>query len=158
MLKLSLLELFFRAIPEAFILVLASYAFSDRSIDKLKFCLSSVLLGMLTFIIRMLPIHFGVHTIILIGIYVLISVKINKLDVLKSISAVLISSIVLFFCEWINVFVLTYVFKYNIEIAFRNQFEKVLYGSPSLLLFSFIIILVFKKKYICKIPESVFNK
>lgn len=159
MLRLTPIEFFLIVIPESFILVLAGYAFSSKKIEKKVFCISSILLAVATYLIRMLPIHFGVHTIILIMIYVLVTVYINKLDVIKSISAVLISSIILFICEWINVYVLTYLFKLSGEIMFRNTATKVLYGIPSLILFSFIIGLIFYKNlHLRKVSKNVFNR
>lgn len=159
MLKLLPIEFFLRLIPESFILILAGYAFTGKKIEKKVFCISSILLAVATYLIRMLPIHFGVHTIILIMIYVLITVYINKIDVMESISAILISSIILFMCEWINVYVLTYLFNLSSENIFRNTVTKVLYGTPSLIVFSSIIGLIFYKNLqLRKVSKNVFNR
>lgn len=143
MLKLLPIEFFLRTIPEAFILILAAYAFSSKKPEKSVFCISAILLGLATYLIRMLPIHFGVHTIILLVIYVLISVNINKIDIIKAISAGLVSSIVLFFSEWLNVFVLTKVLKIDIDTIFKSPIRKSVYLLPSMMLFVLIVILVF---------------
>lgn len=143
MLKLLPIEFFLRLIPESFILILAAYAFSCKKPEKKLFCISSILLSVATYLIRLLPIHFGVHTIILIVIYVLISVNINKIDIIKSISAGLISSIILFLCEWINVLILTKILKLDIDFIFKPPVSKILYSLPSLVLFSAVVMLVF---------------
>lgn len=143
MLRLSAIEFFSRLIPESFMLILAAYAFSGKKPDKKVFCISAVLLAVATYITRMLPIHFGVHTIILLVIYVLIAVKINKLDIIKAISAGLSSSIILFFCEWINVFALTKILKLNIDFIVKPTVNKIVYSLPSLVLFSVIVMLLF---------------
>lgn len=143
MLKLLPIELFLRAIPEALILILAGYAFAGKEIEKKLFCISSILLGVSAYLVRMLPIHFGVHTIILLVVYVLLSVSINKIDIIKAISAGLVSSIILFLCEWINVFVLTDVLKINIDILFKSPIKKGIYLLPSIALFALVIMLLF---------------
>lgn len=159
MLKLSLLEFFLRLIPESFILILSGYAFSCKTINKISFCISGILLGIATYLIRMLPIHFGVHTIILLIIYALLTVFLNKIDIIKAISAGLISATILFICEWINVFVLTNLFKINIDIMFKNAFIKIVYGIPSLLLFGLIIFFIwYKNLHLRKVDVNVFNR
>lgn len=158
MLKILPIEFFLRAIPEAILLILMGYAFDGKSINKRNLCISTILLAIAAYLVRALPIHFGVHTTILIILYVLITVSINKLDVIKSISAVLISATMLFMCEWINVYVLTRLFKFNIEVMFANPYVKVLYGTPSLLLFGFIILIFYKKSYLRKVNKYVFNR
>lgn len=158
MLKLLPIEFFLRLIPESFILILAGYAFSSKKLEKKVFCISAVLLAILTYFVRMLPIHFGVHTIILIMIYILLTVSINKFRVIQSVYAVLVASILLFMCEWINVYVLTSLFKFNIENMFTNSYVKMMYGMPSLLLFSFIILVFYKSSYSRKVFKDVFNR
>ncbi|KZL89460.1 hypothetical protein [Clostridium magnum] len=143
MLKLLPIEIFLRLIPEAFILILAGYAFSSKEVEKKLFCVASILLAMATYFVRMLPIHFGVHTIILLVIYVLLSVKINKIDIVKAMSAGLISSIILFLCEWINVFTLTKLLNINVDIVFKSPVKKCIYLLPSIMLFGLIISLIF---------------
>lgn len=143
MLKLTLIEFIFRGIPEAFILIFAGYAFAGKKPEKNKFFITSILLAVAAYLVRMLPIHFGVHTIILLVIYVLVSVNINKIDTFKAISAGLSGAIILFLCEWINVFMLTEVLKINIDIAFKSYLKKCLYLSPSLILFAAVIMVVF---------------
>lgn len=159
MLKLSLLEFFLRTVPEGFILILSAYAFSSKRIDKVNFCVSSVLLAIVTYLVRMLPIHFGVHTIILVTIFVLITVNINKIDIIKAISAGLTSATMLFICEWFNVFILTSLLNVNIENMLNNAFLKIIYGIPSILLFGLIIFAIwYRNLRLRKADVDVFSR
>ncbi|MBC2579789.1 hypothetical protein [Clostridium sp. DJ247] len=158
MLKLSILEFLFRVIPESFTLIFAGYAFSSKVIDKKSFCISSIVLSVITYLVRMLPIHFGVHTIILLIIYMLTTVTINKIDIIKSLSAGLISAILMYTCEWVNAFIITDIFKKNLDTIMKNHLMKLLYFSPSLLLFAIIIIFIYTKNvYLRKVPKNVSN-
>lgn len=143
MLQLSLLELFFRTLPESCIYIWSGYILSNNKIDKTKFILSSILLSLCTFCIRLLPIHFGVHTILFLIVYILICALINKIDIIKSISSGLISVIILFICEGINVFILR-LLQIDIETTFKEPVTKLLYGIPSLFLFGLIITILYK--------------
>lgn len=145
MLQLSLLELFFRTLPESCIYIWSGSIFSNNKIDKTKFILSSILLSLCTFCIRLLPIHFGVHTILFLIVYILICALINKIDIIKSISSGLILVIILFICEGINVFILR-LLQIDIETTFKEPVTKLLYGIPSLFLFGLIITILYKIK------------
>lgn len=144
MLQLSPLEFFFRTLPESCIFIWAGYMFSNNKIGKTKFILSSILLSLCTFFIRLLPIHFGVHTILFLIVYILICTLINKIDIINSISSGLISIISLFICEGINVFILNEFLQIDIQIAFKEPITKILYGIPSLFLFGLIIGILYR--------------
>lgn len=150
MLKLSIFEFFFRGIPEEFLVMFSIYVFSLKKIDAKKLIISGFIFGILVYLIRLLPIQPGVHTLILIPVMVLISTIINKIPLIKAISASILSVIIMYICEMINSLILIYVLRLNIEIAFENIFVKVGCFSISLilyLLFCLIIyFLVYKKR------------
>lgn len=159
MLKLSAIEIVLRLIPESLILILAAYAFSGKSINKINFFVSTILISIATYLVRMLPIHFGVHTIILLIIYVSITVNVNKINIIKAISAGLTSATILFICEWINVFVIINLFKIDTQNAFKDSLLKVIYGIPSLLLFATIIFAIWRRNwYLRKADTNVSNR
>lgn len=145
MLKLSFLEFFIRLIPEAFLVIFAVYAFSKTNINVKKYFISSVIFSIMIFIIRLLPIHYGVHTILGIIVLIALIVNINKIDIIKSIQAVIISIIVQFICEGVNVFIIQNIFKMDINYVFNEPLLKILYGIPSLIIFACIIIIYYIK-------------
>ena len=143
MLKLSWLEFFVRAIPEAFLLVFSTYALSKTFINKKKYLISSIFVAIIGSIIRILPINFGVHTIIFLIMFIAVAVSINKIDITKSIKASIMAIILQFICEGINVFIIQFVFGLDINVIFKNPSLKTLYGIPSLILFACIVILYY---------------
>ncbi|MBU5485950.1 hypothetical protein KQI86_16635 [Clostridium sp. MSJ-11] len=143
MIEVSLIELFGRAIPEGFLFIFALYVFSGHAINKRDYLISSILMSIITFTVRLLPIHYGVHTILnIIGLIVL-NVSINKIDIVKSIQAVIITVILQFICEGINVFIIQYIFKTDMNYVFGDSKLKILYGIPSLLIFTGILTLYY---------------
>ncbi len=145
MLKLSALEFFLRAIPESFLIIFAVYAFSKTTMEVKRYSLSSIIFSVMIYIIRSLPIHYGVHTVLGIIVSILITVNINKIDVIKAIQAVIITITLQFICEGINVFIIQNVFHADINYVFNNSTLKILYGIPSMIILACIVILYYIK-------------
>lgn len=159
MLKLSMMEFFLRSLPESFIFVLGAYVFSKKNICIKPFFISAIFLSMVTYLVRMLPIHFGVHTIILLVGYILVMASINDLNIIKSASAGLILIIMLFATEWLNVYILTNILNLDINIIFKDPLKKLLYGIPSLLLFFIIIVAIaYKNLYLERTTKNISSK
>lgn len=140
MIKLSVFEFFCRCIPEAFVFVFASLLFTKEIINRKTLFISSITYAVIVYLVRLLPIHFGVHRIIISIFYVVISVLINHISINKSIFCILIEFILLLTCELLNLFMLDWL-DIDIRALLGNPVKKVLYFLPSLILFSCTIIL-----------------
>ena len=136
MLKLTLLEFFLRGLPEGFLLIFAVYAFSKTVINIKKYIISSIIFVIAVYLIRLLPIQYGVHSILNIIVIIVLTVNINKIGIIKSIQASIMAMILEFICEGINMFVIQYIFKVDINYLLSDPSLKILYGIPSLLIFA----------------------
>lgn len=143
MLKLSVFEFVVRSIPEVLIFMFAIYSFSQIRLNRNRYLLSSLLLGICVFLIRMLPINYGVHTILNIIVLTVIACSINKIDKLKVIRSSIIMTIILFICEGINVAILTFIYGAELEKIFKNSAMKTIYGLPSLFAFGIIVMIYY---------------
>ena len=143
MLKLEPIEFFFRALPEGFLVILAIYVFSNTPINKKKYIITSLIGSCIAFAVRMLPIDYGVHTILAMAIIIILSVSINKIDIIKSIKAALIYSIFQLVAEGLNIFIIQNVLKADRNEVFSNVVLKTVYGLPSLVILGFIIFLYY---------------
>jgi uncharacterized membrane protein YagU involved in acid resistance len=141
----TILEFFLRGIPESFLFIFAAYAFSNDKIIKKNYVLSGMTLAIAGFITRSLPVHYGVHTILNLFAFIVIASHINKIDLVKSMQAGIVAIILQFICEAINVFMIQYLFKANIEEVFNNATLKTLYGIPSTAIFAGIIFIYYFK-------------
>lgn len=135
MLKLTLLEFFLRGLPEGFLLIFAVYAFSKTAINIKKYIISSIIYVIAVYLIRLLPIQYGVHSILNIIVIIVLGVNISKINIIKSIQASIMAMILEFICEGINVFIIEYIFKADIVHVLSEPLLKILYGIPSLLIF-----------------------
>lgn len=157
MLNVSLMEFFFRAAPEEFLLIFAIYAFSKTAINIKKYLISSILFVIIAYSIRFLPIQYGVHTILNLIVVIVLTVNINKIDIIKSIRASIITIILEFICEGINISIIQYIFKLDLNYILNNPILKILYGIPSLLIFACVTILYYFRALRKKELRDVFN-
>lgn len=140
MLKLSLFEFIARVIPEEFLFVLAVHALSKTAIDLKKYILSGAMFSIEVYLIRLLPIQYGIHTILsLIGLIVLVSF-INKIDIIKSIRAGISVFILDFILEGLNVSFAQFILKKDLNSIMSNPISKTLFGFPSVIILGIFVI------------------
>lgn len=140
MLRLTVFEFIVRAIPEAFIYILACYTLSKNKINIKRYIISSILFATCMYFIRILPINYGVHTILNIITITVILITINKIDIIPSIKSSIITFICLFITELVNMLLLSLVFKEHLEVIMENTILKTISGLPSLAMFSIIVL------------------
>ncbi|MBU3176565.1 hypothetical protein KPL47_09280 [Clostridium estertheticum] len=139
MLRLNLLEVFLRTLPEEFLVIFAVYVFSKTVINMKRYIISSIFFIIAVCLIRLLPIQYGVHTIISIVVIIILTTNINKISIIKSIQASIMTIILEFICEGVNVFIIQYIFKADVRYVLNDPSLKILYGIPSLLIFAAIV-------------------
>lgn len=140
MLKISWFEFIVRGIPEEFLVVLAVYAFTKTGINLKRYLLSGTLFWIAAYLIRLLPIQYGVHSILSLITLIVIVNSINKIDIIKSIRAAIIIFILEFIFEGINLIIIELVIKMNINIIMNNPILKTLYGLVSTMLLGVFVI------------------
>ena len=103
MLKVTFLELLVRGIPEAFLMVLAAYCFANKKVNGKNYVVSSLIIALVVYLVRFLPISYGVHTILNVFVLIFLIFNINKIDLIASIRASILILMILFICEGLNV-------------------------------------------------------
>lgn len=140
MLKVSFIEIIIRGIPEGLLFVLSTYTFSKKIIDIKRYLISSIILAVSVYLIRLLPIQNGADFILNLSVLIALSIFVNKIDTIKAIKAVIITFLLGFICEGANIFIIQFILKKDLNDIFNNSTLKILYTSPSLLLFGGIVI------------------
>lgn len=132
MLKLEPIEILLRAIPEGFLYILGVYVFSKVRIHKKSYIISSLITSIAIYFIRELPINYGVHTILSILFIVFLSILYNEIDSIKVIRSTILTFIIQFLSEGINMIVLTSIPSLNLDKLFSVAICKTLLGLPSI--------------------------
>lgn len=140
MLKISLFELVTRGIAEGFLFILANYAFAKKKIVLIPYLLSSVILILFTYGVRLLDINFGVHTILNLICLVLVCFYINKIDLFTVVKGSMLATLIMVIVEAINVGFLQLVFKDDLKVIIENPFQKAVAGIPGIIIYGAIIL------------------
>nr|WP_243118179.1 hypothetical protein [Clostridium botulinum] len=120
--------------------------FSNDKINKNKYVLSSALLSIIMYFIRLLPIHYGVHTILNIIAIILICTFINEVTPIKSITYSLILMSLLALSEALNLYFIYKIFGEDIANTLKDPLKKCIYLMPSMIILVIIILSIFKIK------------
>lgn len=139
-----LTELIIRAIPETLLFVGASFVLTKTKIDKKNFILSSCILCILPYITRLLPVDFGITSLLSLIFLVFSNVKINKIKPVASIKASVLIYITMFLSEFISITFMQVVLKLNMNEIFKNTVMRAIAGIPSLFIFAIFIFIVHK--------------
>lgn len=142
MLQQHILSLITRLIPEAFLVLYSIYLLTNTKVNYKKLFISSALAGVIVFIIRLLPIHFGVHTILGIMLYIVLAIKFHKIELYKAIATTMILEILLFGCDFLLVIVYTKIFSFSSDALYGQTWVSAIAGFPSLILFFLTALLI----------------
>ncbi|MBK1809745.1 hypothetical protein JHL18_03710 [Clostridium sp. YIM B02505] len=145
MLKLTLLEVILRGVPETLLFIWAIYVLTQTPIKYSRVILTSIIISLLTFVIRLLPINIGINTFLVIVVSIYLYNKINKIPIKQSISTTILIFIIEYICELINVIGLQ-LLKFDLNKLFQNPLNKILYATPSLVFFAIAILTIVKIK------------
>ena len=139
MLEQDILSLITRMIPEAFIIIYSIYILTKSKVNIKRILISSIIGGIGIYIIRLLPIHFGVHTILSIMMYIILAVKLNKIDMYKAITITLVSIIILFILDFLIALIYSKIFQLSSELLFGGGLLSNIVSIPPLILFFIVI-------------------
>lgn len=143
MLESSLVYIIARTFPESIVAVLSGMILLGINIDKEKVLKYGLCLGFIISTIRLLPIHFGVHSILsMIAVWIILF-RISNNNMIKSMISTCLLWISLALSEGIYILIATFILNLSVEKLMDNTS---LYGAiitlPSLLIMFLIVILL----------------
>lgn len=146
MLESSLVYIIARTFPESIVAVLSGMILLGINIDKEKVLKYGIYLGFIISIIRLLPINFGVHSILSMIAVWMILFKNSSNDIIKSIVSTCLVWISLALSEGIYILIATDILNIGVEKLMDNtSLNGAIITLPSLLIMFLIVILI---KYI----------
>ncbi|WP_236897403.1 hypothetical protein [Clostridium beijerinckii] len=145
MFKLTCIDFFFRTIPETFILIYGIHTISQKSINIHKYILSGLILSILIFFIRELPIYFGVHTEFSM-VATMFTMLFVDIPLILNIQSTFLIYLMLSLSEFVNMLLLNKA-QVNTDISILEPLIRCLYGIPSLII---LILLIISIKFLLK--------
>lgn len=146
MLKLSPLDFLMIGVPESLLSVLIIYSLARKQIARKSYFIMSIILAIGGYSVRLLPIYFGVHTILSMLILILLTVYFIKIPIVKAIPYVIIEKIIISLSEVLYIFILINLFNIDISTKFSSTLIKNLYEFPYLILIGLAILIIRKAR------------
>lgn len=143
--QLTWIDFFLKLIPESYIFFWGISIISNKVISKKIHIIYCILLSIAIYVVRLLPIHFGVHTIIN-NIFTICLLIIAEFSINTAIRNTLLMTLLLLMGESFNIFLLK-IFNINIEIQSEMPGAVSLLFLPSLL---FLILLIYLTKFLLR--------
>jgi len=131
MLKLQWIQIFLRLIPEMLLILWGIHVIAGKRINVKVYIFLSIIMGLVVFFVRMLPIYYGVHTFI-IAILTICAMAIIDIPIIKAIYGTILMTLILFLSESINFEILN-VLNINIKLI-TNPIRKSVLTCPSLII------------------------
>lgn len=153
MFKLTCIDFFFRTIPETFILIYGMHIIAQKPVNLYKYILSSLILSILIFFIRKLPIYFGVHTDICIMLTIIIAMFIMNIPLIKNVLGTFLLYFMLSLSETMNMLLLSGL-NIDTDISVLQPITRFIYGIPSLIIFIISVIIL---KFLLKNKKVIPN-
>lgn len=143
MLESSLIYIIARTFPESLILVLSGVILLGIDIDKKMVFKQGIILGVIIGFIRLLPINFGVHSILAMITLGIIMFKNSNNDIVKSMVSTFLVWISLVLSECIYVLIAASFFNIKVESLTDNTtLQGAVITLPSLLIMLLIVLLL----------------
>ncbi|MDD7795703.1 hypothetical protein [Clostridium sp. 'White wine YQ'] len=144
MIKNYLIELIVTCIPQMFLMAITIYMIANKIFDKKKILISTAIMGPVGLVVPKLPISFGIHTIIIMCIYIFVLIVINKIEVRKAVSGILICLFIIIISEFINFAILG---SFGITPD-KKEFITQFYMMPATLIYILINFAIYKLFYL----------
>lgn len=151
MLESSLIYTLMRSFPESILVLISFIILLDIKMAKSDIIKTGLLLGIIISAIRVLPISFGVHTILSMCTYVIVIMKLANIKLINSVITSCEVFIALAISEGIYFALATSVLNISENILLNNaSFKSAIVTLPSLIIFIIIIIMLRKIIYFLK--------
>lgn len=132
--KIPLIALILQGIPEQIAVVTLAFVIAKISIDWKKISLIGIILALSSYVLRLFPITFGIHTIVLIALLFIFLIKLNQINLNVALVASLISFLALIITETICIKILMSLFNITSAAIISNTVIRILISLPQVLI------------------------
>ena len=137
--------LLLRATLETPIFIFLSVLYAGKLFSARKLLPVLIIAIISTFIIRSLPISFGIHTILMIFIFIMLLHSMLKVDLTQAVKGVILAFLTLLLVEWVSLALLTSFSMFEMESIMADPWQRFLAGIPSLVVLLLIALFIHKK-------------
>jgi len=132
--KIPWIALLFQGVPELTAVVTLAFVIARIPLKWNKILLIGIVLAFISYVVRLLPILFGIHLFLLIILLFIALTWLGKSDIGLSLIASLLSFLALVIFEFVCLSLLMPVFGVTPETLFSNLVIRISIGEPQVLL------------------------
>lgn len=148
--KLIWYTVLIRAIPETLGVVVLTLALTKEKNTVKNIAITSILCGLVAFTMKMLPVKFGIHTLIIVIIHTFIMNMVLKIKIQKAFKGILLSMMLLMISELVTITFIEYVLKLNPNDVYSSAIGTLTAGLPSVLTLYLLAFVIYKLNRKCK--------
>ena len=145
--RIPLLSLLLQGIPEQTAVITLAFVIAGIPLKWNRILLIGIFLAFCAYVVRLFPILFGIHTILLLYVHFMILTYITKGDVGLSFIASTSSILVLVIFEFSCMSLFMYIFEFTTKNLFDDLAIRIVVGEPHVLLL-FISAFLLNKLYL----------
>lgn len=142
--KIPFISLIFQGIPESIAVVTLAFVLAKIDIDWKKIIIFGFIIATSAYIIRLFPITFGIHTIILMGLLFIFLVHICKAQLFISLKASLMSYFILIIVEFSCFAIIRNIFGLSFETYLSDNTSRILISLPQVFILFGIAFIIFE--------------
>ncbi len=142
--KIPFLALILQGIPEQIAIVTLAFVIAKIPLEGKKIIPIGLVIAFSSYFLRLLPITFGIHTIIIMVLLFILLFKVGKSNINTSLIASLISFLTIIIVETICLSLLMPAFGVTSEILFTNTTIRILISLPQVLVLFVLAFILLK--------------
>ncbi|WP_068964716.1 hypothetical protein [Desulfosporosinus sp. BG] len=150
--RIPLLSLFLQGIPEQTAVLTLALVIARIPLKWNRILLIGIFLAFCAYVVRLFPILFGIHTILLLCVHFIILTWITKGDAGLSFIASSSSFLVLVIFEFSCMSLFMYIYRFTTENLFDDLAIRIAVGEPQVLLLFISAFLL--NKYITRVART----
>ncbi len=156
--EIILFEYILGYILQGFAYCLGIYAFCLKKVEAKKYIAVSVLCIVISILVRLLPVSFGIHTILVLVCLFLLAIFFLKMPALASIRSIVAITILLIITELLSIFIMTSIIGPDkVDVMMKDRIGKSIIALPSSILFALFITVSYFALLKLKRKKSVEN-
>jgi len=144
--EMSFINMIFFGIPEGISVAILAFVLSKVKIEWKKVMIIGIVLSLSAYILRLLPITFGVHTIVYIGLLFIMLMKLGQITLMTAIINSLITLLFLIIFETTTSMLVMKLFEITQQIIKEKILINMLVFYPHVILLVFTAFLINKKR------------
>ena len=142
--EIPILLWLFQGIPECLAVAALALVLAGRPLDPRSVFMIGLPQAVAAYLVRLLPLTFGVHSIILIVILAILLNVLLKIKLSRGILAALVVLIILCFAEMVSISLMVFITGIPFNQTYREIYLTILYGWPHVIFIFLLALAIYR--------------